>query len=132
MARKEPKLYEENDLAQLRLTKERADIRMFLNRLRADGKDVSLFMQDAIREKAGLKSSGASGNNEPVAAQPQITAELMEDLTSQIIERIQSQGLLVAPGDAQNDYKQEVKQEEVVVNKAVQQAIADALSWDED
>jgi hypothetical protein len=132
MAEKEPKLYEQNALAQLRLTKERADIRMFLNQLRVEGKDISIFISDAIREKAGLRVPDPNEYIEPVAAQPQITAEFMEQLTQQILDRIQSQGLLVAPSGDQSDSQESTKINEKVkvMSEEVKKSIMSALDWD--
>lgn len=100
MGRKSAKLYDTNDVVNLRLTKNRDDILKVLNAKKMQGEDVSEFIAMAIRIAEGLPINGtpapvAESVNAP--AQPALD---MSQVVQQVIAELARQGMVVAAGGA--------------------------------
>ena len=105
MGRKTAKLYDLNDVANLRLTKNREDVLKVLNAKKMQGEDVSEYIATAIRMAEGLPTNNgapapaAEVETTPAAPAPQPALD-MSQVVQQVIAELARQGMVVAAGGA--------------------------------
>lgn len=128
---KQIKLYQRNDLFQIRLTKWRDDVRELLNEKKLQGVDLSDYMTKLIRAAEGLTDPLAAYNQPPKQIEPahsnsgpvQLSSEQLEQVIRMVTERLASSGITVTTGESQ-----EIPEDQA--NEEIKDAINSMLDWD--
>lgn len=131
MGRKSTKLFAINDIANLRLTKDREDVLSVLNAKKMAGIDISKYLAECVRFKEGLPSNGSS---------PQTHAPVVvEDVAEAVLKMLRDRGLVLSSQLSSQYGETEVIEDQDNTNEAdeetqaaIQAAIAKATSWDFD
>lgn len=87
------KLFKTNDLVNLRLTKQRDDIKELLNQKKLQGIDISEYLSGLIRRAEGLEPAlpAASASSQP--APLEITGSLIDELVNRMLDELMRRGI---------------------------------------
>lgn len=122
----QPKLYQENELFNLRLTKKREDIRKLLNEKKKQGVDVSDFVTDCIRRAEGLTQAPSSSFVD-TAPTSLMNEQFLDTIVSRLMEEIERRGMMVSGSRGDPVEPEEVS--EAKPNPALKDAVKNILDW---
>ncbi|OBZ15927.1 hypothetical protein A8L34_28180 [Bacillus sp. FJAT-27264] len=134
MGRKSTRLFVINDLAQLRLTKDRQDIITIINAKKMQGEDVSEFIANAIRQAVGgvvVEQPPQSQLHPQPVPQPETPSLDLNQLVEKVISELSRKGMVVAQsgGTAQVSTPEELSDGNGVQEKqgVIQEGVLDAV-----
>lgn len=128
MGRKSARLYEVNDLVNLRLTGDRSDILKILNAKKMGGEDVSEYLAMAIREKEGIGPAIAVPSSSAAVVPPPPMLD-MDHIVQSVISALSQQGLVVAAAGNVEHVEPIEEQEDEAVKEGVMNAVKNLLSF---
>lgn len=114
------KLYAPNALVNLRLTKDREDIRLLLNQKKMQGIDISEYITELIRRAEGLESPSPTVS---------ITEKQMDTLVSRILEELISRGVSITASNVSNVSEKKMDDVNDHVKEELKKAAEDLLDW---
>lgn len=136
MGRRSTKLFETNDLVNLRLTKPREDVLKVLNAKKMQQIDVSDYLADCVRYREGIPLDGSPSPEITVQA----AAPALEDVAEAVINMLKNQGLVFSAtkaSESSSDEAEPIQQEDnnepdEETKRQMAEAIRRASSWGDD